>query len=163
MRCFLDRDGIINVDIPYVGTIDRFTWHPEIFDIMNLLKSKGYRFSLITNQSGIGRGYYKYSDFFALTFFMLNELYKRNIEMEINFCPHTPKDNCRCRKPMPGMLEKYEVTKYDIFIGDKLTDMEAAAKAGIANRWLVNATPARGAFTKQFSSHQSLLDYLYSK
>ena len=63
MICFLDRDGIFNVDHGYVGTIDRFTWNKSIFKILLYLKQLGYQFVLVTNQSGIGRGYYTLSDF----------------------------------------------------------------------------------------------------
>ena len=56
--CYLDRDGVFNHHLPYVGTLDRFIWYSEIIDILKILKGFNYRFILVTNQSGIGRGYY---------------------------------------------------------------------------------------------------------
>ena len=71
MFCFLDRDGVINVDHGYVGTIDRFEWCEGIFELLLKLQKKGYQMVLITNQSGIDRGYFTYSEFLDLTFYMI--------------------------------------------------------------------------------------------
>ena len=68
MICFLDRDGIINKDYGYVGTIERFKWCEGIFELLTTIKNRGYRLVLITNQSGIDRGYFTYSEFLELTF-----------------------------------------------------------------------------------------------
>ena len=76
MICFLDRDGIINIDYGYVGTIERFKWCDGIFELLTTIKNRGYRLVLITNQSGIDRGYFTYSDFVDLTFYMIKELDK---------------------------------------------------------------------------------------
>jgi D-glycero-D-manno-heptose 1,7-bisphosphate phosphatase len=156
MKCFLDRDGVINIDYPYVGTIDRFTWCPHIFDILELLRDKGYQFILITNQSGLNRNYYSYSDFLRLSFYMLNRLSDHSIELEINYCRHKPEENCKCRKPEPGMLNRYSISDRDIFIGDKPTDMIAALRCGIRKRFLLSSAPS-GPYTEAFASHASLL------
>ena len=60
---YLDRDGVINKHIPYVGTLKRFFWHNEIFEIVKYFKNKGFRIIIVTNQSGIQRGYYSLVDF----------------------------------------------------------------------------------------------------
>lgn len=136
--CYLDRDGVINEHLPYVGTLDRFIWHEKIINILLILKKYGYKFILVTNQSGIGRGYYSFSDFNILS----NEIEKKfkfyDLSMEIRFCPHIPENNCLCRKPNIGMVDCDERSANDIFIGDQYTDMLCAYKASIKNRWLIN-------------------------
>lgn len=157
MICFLDRDRIFNVDHGYVGTLDRFTWNTDIFLLLSALKAHGYSFVLVTNQSGIGRNYYSIKDFYALSFYMLNYLYDScGVELEINYCPHLPSDNCKCRKPSPGMISRYKIGPSDIMIGDQGTDMESALRAGIARRWLISPE-ASGPFTSHFRDLKSLL------
>ena len=157
MICFLDRDGIFNIDHGYVGTLDRFTWNTDIFLLLNVLKAHGYSFVLVTNQSGIGRGYYSVMDFYDLSFYMLNHLYDTyGIEVEINYCPHRPSEYCKCRKPSPGMLLRYEIGPSDIMIGDQRTDMESALLAGITRRWLISPE-ASGPFTNHYRNLKSLL------
>ena len=156
MKCFLDRDGVINIDYSYVGTIDRFTWCPHIFSILRILRDQGYQLIMITNQSGINRGYYSYQSFLDLSFYILNKLAEHSIELEINYCRHTPEERCQCRKPKPGMLDKYAISESDIFIGDNPTDMMAAASRGVRNRFLLSSAPS-GPYTEAFESHASLL------
>jgi D-glycero-D-manno-heptose 1,7-bisphosphate phosphatase len=160
MICFLDRDGILNVDHGYVGTLDRFEWNKDIFHVLKILKALGYSFVLITNQSGIGRGYYSIRDFYDLSFNMLNHLHSiHDIDMEINYCPHCPSDNCKCRKPSPQMLLRYTIESSDIMIGDSATDMESAQLAGISHRWLISAKVS-GPCTSHFQNLKSLLSSL---
>ena len=161
MICFLDRDGIVNVDYGHVGTLNRFEWNREIFHILIKLKAKGYTFVLITNQSGIGRGYYTYKNFIKLSFYMLNYFYDHfDIQLEINFCPHKPEDKCICRKPSPSMMLRYHIGSSDIMIGDNITDMEAAKLAGISHRWLVS-NQSSDSCTSHFQSLESLSESLH--
>lgn len=149
---FLDRDGIINVDHGYVHKIENFEFVDGIFEICTLAMEKGYQIFVITNQAGIARGYYKITDFECLTSWMKAEFKKQNIEIkDVYYCPHHPlkgtneyKMDCDCRKPKPGMIvkAKYEHNidlKQSVFIGDKISDMEAAAAAGVDNRILVKS------------------------
>ena len=162
MNCFLDRDGILNEDYGYVGTLNRFTWKEEIFETLVHLKKHGYRFILVTNQSGIGRGYYSHSDFLKLSFYILEYLEENyEIKIEINYCPHHPKDKCTCRKPSPNMMLRYEITDKDIMIGDNPSDMEAAKAAKIPQRWLISERP-EGPFTHAFKEMKTLRDNLVS-
>ena len=156
MKCFLDRDGIINVDYPYVGTIERFVWCPHIIDILKILKQRGYQLIMITNQSGINRGYYTYKNFIDLSFYIHDELWRNELEIEINFCRHAPEEKCRCRKPLTGMLDRYTIGIKDIFIGDKCTDMKAAESKGIPHRWLVNPNQLKCSYTKHMKNHDEL-------
>ena len=161
MHCFLDRDGIINKDYGYVGTIQRFEWMPYIRECMVLMRKLGYKLIVVTNQSGIARGYYRYSDFIETSFYMLQELKKDEIDLEINFCPHKPEDNCRCRKPKAGLFEKYNISINDIIIGDNETDMEAGLSAQIHNRWIVGrASEMSRLSTERFRSHNELYEFI---
>jgi len=137
--CFLDRDGVINVDEGYVGTIDRFRFIPGIFEALQKLQQRGFRLIVVTNQSGIARGYYTQADYEKVTRYMLEEFAKRGIKITaVYHCPHHPDEGCDCRKPKPGMIER-AACEYDIdlasswLVGDKMSDIEAAQRAGIKN------------------------------
>ena len=136
---FLDRDGIINIDHGYVSTIDGFEFSEGIFELLEYFRDAGYLLFVITNQSGIGRGYYKESDFHRLTEWMVGEFERENIMIEkVFYCPHTPDAMCHCRKPDIGMIEK-AIAEYPLdlkrswMIGDKSSDIALANNAGIGN------------------------------
>ena len=145
---FLDRDGVINIDYGYVGSIDRFEFNEGIFELLKLLQKKGYQLFVVTNQSGIARGYYTENDFHSLMEWMKDELKKREIKIiDYEFCPHHPDitGECECRKPKPGMIlnlaKKYNIDLANsIMIGDNLSDIEAAKNAGIKRTYLVKDT-----------------------
>ncbi|PAF42251.1 HAD family hydrolase [Helicobacter sp. 11S03491-1] len=138
---FFDRDGIINEDFGYVYKIEEFIFMDDIFELLKFCKQKGFLLFLITNQSGIGRGYYTLGDFKEVTLYMQNEL-KKSLGFcfdSIYFCPHNTKEDCLCRKPKPGMIKKAQ-SDYDLnldecfIIGDKITDMQAGQNAGVKNK-----------------------------
>lgn len=137
---FLDRDGIINVDHGYVSKIEDFEFNEGIFE---LLQDISYPIFVITNQSGIGRGYYTLEEFKALTEHMLFQFANKGIKItEVFFCPHSPNQECECRKPKPKMIldaaKKYNIDlKNSIFIGDKHSDMQAALHAGVGMKIIV--------------------------
>jgi len=136
---FLDRDGVINEDYGYVGSIDRFEFKEGIFELLGLLQDLGYELFIVTNQSGIARGYYSENDFLKLMDWVKNELKKRNIEIkDIAFCPHHPDitGECDCRKPKPGMIldlaKKHNINlSNSIMIGDSNSDIKACENAGL--------------------------------
>ena len=136
---FLDRDGVINEDFGYVGSIDRFEFKEGIFELLCLLQDLGYELFIVTNQSGIARGYYSENDFLKLMDWVKNELKKRNIEIkDIAFCPHHPDitGECDCRKPKPGMIldlaKKHNINlSNSIMIGDSNSDIKACENAGL--------------------------------
>ena len=159
---YLDRDGVINKHIPYVGSLDRFHWHDEIFFIALFFKNKGFKINVVTNQSGIQRGYYSLLDFTKVSFYMIEKFYKLGINIEIRACPHHPNMSCYCRKPNIGLfLDKRSIE--DIMIGDQDSDMLAAKNAGIRNRWLISKNITSNNATKIFNSHNQLLDSLFLK
>ena len=133
---FLDRDGVINKEVNYLHKIDDFEFIDGIFDTCQHFQSLGYKIIVITNQSGIYRGYYTEQDYQKVTQWMLNQFEKENINiLDIFHCPHGPDSTCNCRKPKPGMLlraaqENNIDLQKSFLIGDSMTDIEAASAAG---------------------------------
>ena len=115
-----------------------------IFELLNALQQDGFELVLITNQSGIGRGYYTKEDFLALNSFMLEQFKAQGIHfLATKFCPHTPQDGCYCRKPKSGMIDDI-IAQYRVdiaqcwLIGDKDSDIAAGENAGITNTILIS-------------------------
>lgn len=163
--CYLDRDGVINHHLPYVGSLDRFVWFEEIIKIALKIDKYNYKFIVITNQSGIARGYYTLDDFLGLNKIIISRFKENGIDIEIRFCPHLPEDKCNCRKPNTGMTAMDNRSDKDIFIGDQISDMECALNSGINNRWLINARLRSKYETRRAKNHHFLLknfDYWYS-
>ena len=109
---FLDRDGVINKGLGYVSKIDDFDFFEDIFETCLEFKKKGYKIIIVTNQSGIARGYFTEDEFFKLTEWMDWNFIDKGIEIDgIYYCPHhyehgqgKYKIKCKCRKPEPGMI-----------------------------------------------------------
>ncbi|WP_407923314.1 D-glycero-beta-D-manno-heptose 1,7-bisphosphate 7-phosphatase [Arcobacter suis] len=141
---FLDRDGVINHDYGYVSQIDKFQFIDGVFDACKYFINLGYEIIIITNQSGIGRGYYSKDDFKNLTNWMIKEFNKKGIEiLKVYFCPHSPTETCECRKPKIGMIQQ-SLNDFNIdlqnswLIGDKKSDIETAINANISNKILIS-------------------------
>jgi len=147
---FLDRDGVINFDYEYTHKIKDFAFIPDVFDVCKHFISLGYQIVIITNQSGIARGYYTERDFDILNLWMLEQFTINGIEIKaVYYCPHHPvkgigkyKVDCDCRKPKPGMIlqakkEHHIDLSRSILIGDNLSDIEAGKSAGISKNFLV--------------------------
>lgn len=129
---FLDRDGTINVDsqfAEYIYKVEDFTFVPGALEALKMLQNAGYQLIIITNQSGIGRGYYTEEDYQNLTRYMLHEFEKNSITITgIYYCSHAPEANCECRKPKTLLIKKAaEEHDADLsksyFIGDKTSDI----------------------------------------
>lgn len=132
---FLDRDGTINVEKHYLHKIEDFEFLPGVIEGLKLLQDAGFLLIIVTNQSGIGRGYYSEEDFNVLTKWMMQTLEQSGVKItQVYFCPHLPdamiekyRKDCDCRKPRLGMYLK-AVEDYDIdlsqsyVIGDKIRD-----------------------------------------
>lgn len=144
---FLDRDGVINHDSGYTSSIDKFQFIEAVFDLCRAARRSGYLLIVVTNQAGIGRGYYSEQDFFKLTEWMCERFEIEGVPItDVFYCPYHPahgigryKKDSFDRKPNPGMLlraaEKYRLDlKRSIMIGDKDSDMHAAHKAGVGTR-----------------------------
>ena len=134
---FLDRDGTINVDYGYVHDIEKFVLMNGVLDGLKELKKLGYLLIIITNQSGIGRGYYGLEDFNTLNNYMLNFFCKNSITIDkVYYCPHTDNDNCQCRKPKLSLFYKAQ-NDFDIdfsmsyAIGDNERDLAICDKENV--------------------------------
>ena len=134
---FLDRDGVINHDAP-TGIHSPAQWQaiPGSLEAIASLNRAGWQVFVMTNQSGIARQYYDLQALSDIHEKMLEELSSvGGCIQEIFFCPHGPDAGCDCRKPRPGMLlacqRKYGFPIEDVFfVGDKVSDVEAARAAG---------------------------------
>ena len=142
---FLDRDGVINQDVGYLHKIEDFKFIDGIFKSSKYFQSLGYRLIVVTNQSGIDRGYYQEADFHLLTKWMIAQFGHKEIDiLDLFFCPHGPESTCKCRKPQPGMLlqarDRYGIDMASSWmIGDQESDVEAALAAGMSNTILVKS------------------------
>lgn len=142
---FLDRDGVLNIDHGYVFRVADFEPVEGVFDALRLAAQRGYLLIVVTNQSGIGRGYFTQADYEILEAHIRRSFADEGVELDaIYHCPHHPDDGCDCRKPSPGMILR-AAREYDIdlvtsvMIGDKESDAEAARAAGIGTIELVTA------------------------
>ena len=152
---FLDRDGVINVDHGYVHHSDNFEFIDGIFEVARRAKIGSYKLVVVTNQSGIGRGYYSELQFHQLTTWMCNQFLNAGAAIDkVYFSPFHPtqglgkyKKDDISRKPQPGMiLSAQRELDLDlgksILIGDKSTDIQAGIKAGVGtNLLLTNQAP----------------------
>lgn len=146
---FLDRDGVINRDAGYISQYDDFEFILDNLKGLNFFTNLGFELIIITNQSGIGRGYFSEEEYQLLTKKYLKDLNRRNINiLDVFHCPHLPQDSCDCRKPKDGMIQKAKV-KYNInlensiLIGDKISDVQAGKKAGLLKCFLIEGKEAR--------------------
>jgi len=134
---FLDRDGVINIDKSYVHKVEDFEFIDGVFEALKFLQDRGYLLIVVTNQSGIGRGYYSEEDFQILTSYMLKELKKNGIDIaKVYHCPHSPDAKCECRKPAPKMLldakKEFDIDMQNsIMIGDKKSDIQVGKNAKV--------------------------------
>ena len=147
---FLDRDGVINEDHGYVYKKNSFVFIDGIFDVCLEAANKGYLIFVITNQSGIGRGFYSEDEFNELTKWMVEVFLNENISIERVYYGPYHKDakikkfqkDSFDRKPSPGMILKalsdYEISlEESVLVGDKITDIEAGKAAGIKKNFLL--------------------------
>lgn len=146
---FLDRDGTLNVDHGYVHQIDDFQFIEGSIEALQELKNMGYLLVLVTNQSGIARGYFSEDQFLSLTEWMDWSLADRGVDLDgIYYCPHHPegqgefKQDCDCRKPKAGMLlqaikELNIDPEQSFMVGDKIEDLQAGFAAKVRSKVLV--------------------------
>jgi len=157
---FLDRDGVINIDYGYVYKVDNFHFRDGIFDFVQKFYKQGFHIFVITNQSGIARGYYLEDDFLTITKFMESEFLKNGIKIsKVYYCPCHPNisQNCECRKPKPTMIlqakDEFQIDlSKSILVGDKLSDIESGKRAGVGQNFLL----AEGGF----SSFEEILQHI---
>jgi D-glycero-D-manno-heptose 1,7-bisphosphate phosphatase len=140
---FIDRDGTINIDGGYINHPDRFFIYPFAAQAVRMLNLAGYLCVIVTNQSGIGKGFYDLPLMERIHKKMLTYFESEGAKIDgIYYCPHDPnakiseyRTDCDCRKPRTGMLEAAAKDlpidrERTFFIGDKYSDMEAGFNFG---------------------------------
>ncbi|MFI3281391.1 MAG: HAD family hydrolase [Rikenellaceae bacterium] len=136
----LDRDGTINVDHGYMHDPALLEFLPGAVEALKMLADEGYILIIITNQSGIGRGYFTEDQYNTFNDVVVTQLKGEGIEIADTFmCPHSPDDLCSCRKPYPYMAQR-AIERYDIDVatsymfGDKPSDVACGQAAGLTAR-----------------------------
>jgi len=152
---FLDRDGVINVDRHYLHRIAEFQFVRGVPQALRRLQDAGWRLVVVTNQSGIARGYYSEDDYQGLTRHMIDRLAESGVRLDaVLHCPHLPdaavpacRLACTCRKPAPGLLLRaarelgLDLAR-SVMVGDKGSDLQAGRSAGVARCLLVRSGQA---------------------
>jgi D-glycero-D-manno-heptose 1,7-bisphosphate phosphatase len=134
---FMDRDGTVSEEVGYMYHAGLFRVYPWTGEAIRKINDSGMKSILITNQSGVERGYFKESTVHEVHQLLEQELQQWEAHMDaIYYCPHDPESNCDCRKPKPGMLlraaRELEIDLNRSFmIGDRFVDVRAAHAAGI--------------------------------
>lgn len=162
---FLDRDGVVNVEKNYLHKIKDFELHEGIIEVCRMYQEKGYLIIIVTNQSGIARGYYTEEDFAVLSRWMIGHFNELGITItHIYHCPHHESIDgvCECRKPAPGMFlqakQKYDLDmERSVMIGDNERDIEAALKAGVGMNILLSSDAVTSKADKIIHSLRELL------
>jgi rfaE bifunctional protein nucleotidyltransferase chain/domain len=161
---FLDRDGVINQDKSYVYRWEDFEFVPGAIEGMQLLQEAGYLLVIVTNQSGLARGYYNEEQYQALSKQMLDALGQKDVDVAgIYHCPHHPSGVvqdlnivCHCRKPEPGLIvraarELHLSLSDSLLIGDKPSDIQAARAAGVGKAYIVASNNAESIIEQAYA------------
>jgi D-glycero-D-manno-heptose 1,7-bisphosphate phosphatase len=149
---FIDRDGVINVDSSYVSREVDFVFLPGAVDALRQLQDAGFLLVVVTNQSGIARGLFTEMEYRRVTQYMKVQLAAAGVQLSaVEYCPHLPnaelaqyRQDCSCRKPRPGMLERAALAlnidlAASILVGDRASDIQAGRNAGVGRCWLVRS------------------------
>jgi len=141
---FLDRDGTINVDVGYLGEPEGLIFILGAKEAVRIAKAKGFLVFIVSNQSGVGRGYFSMQQLENVNEKFLHEFRNAGVYIDgVRYCPHHPNAKCACRKPKPKMVtdlaREFNVALEDsYFIGDKLIDIQTGKNAG-CRTILINA------------------------
>lgn len=140
---FADRDGTVIVDKHYLSDPEQVELFPQVGQALKMLQDRGIHTYIVTNQSGIGRGYFTEKELFACQDRLAELLNSEGVRLaDYAYCPHAPEENCACRKPMLGMWERLSAkygldAKECVMIGDKKEDVLFGINAGFSASCLV--------------------------
>jgi rfaE bifunctional protein nucleotidyltransferase chain/domain len=133
---FLDRDGTLNEHVEYIHEVEKFRLIPGVLAALKRLKDHGFRLIVVTNQPGIGMGYFTKEDFFRVNRELLKAVRAEGVTLDrVYFCPHSDNDRCACRKPGTLLVERavrelnIDLTR-SFVVGDTTGDVELARRAG---------------------------------
>lgn len=162
---FLDRDGVVNVEKEYLYKIEDFELIDGIVEVCRKYQNQGFLILIVTNQSGIARGYYSEEDFALLSQWMVGHFKTLGVTLShIYYCPHHESINgaCKCRKPEAGMFleaqQEFDIDmEHSVMIGDNERDIDAALKAGVHTNYLLSSIATSSKATKIIHSLGELL------
>lgn len=170
---FLDRDGIINIDHGYVGAYENFDYVDGIFDLIRSFVDAGYLPVIVTNQSGIARGYFTEAAFHTLMQRVQQDFTAAGLPtIPVYYCPHLQdasvaqyRQRCSCRKPEPGMLVKAQADlgldlNRSVLVGDSWRDIEAGFSASLCHNFYVSSKPMPDDAPKDKVSHLDQLTHV---
>lgn len=164
---FLDRDGTINEEVNYLHECHKLKFIPGTMEALRLLKEKGYLLIVVTNQSGVGRGYFSKEDVDRVHEYMNDLLRTEGAEIDgFYYCPHVEEDKCACRKPQTGLYLKAQEDfnidfRQSYMVGDKITDILAAEKLGCGVGLVLSGHDISESYQKQYGEHcyRDLLEF----
>lgn len=174
VAAFLDRDGVINFDHGYVSCWDQFEFIPGVPEALHGLAQAGYQLVIVSNQSGIGRGFYTEADLRKLNR-QINDYLKTAFDIQMAgfyHCPHHPTEaqgeflvQCECRKPAPGMILQASLdlgidVSASLLVGDKDSDIQAGRRAGVGRLFRVSPSSACDAGDSDCESISALPEVL---
>ncbi|WP_340268393.1 D-glycero-alpha-D-manno-heptose-1,7-bisphosphate 7-phosphatase [Sphingobium mellinum] len=145
----LDRDGTINVDTGYVSDPAGISLEQGVVEGLRLLSAAGLPLIILSNQSGVGRGYFELCDVVDVNHAIAEQLAAHDIDVAAWYiCPHAPTDHCDCRKPLPGLaLRAARDFSLDLhrcwMIGDKRSDLQLGDSVGASSILLLTGEGAR--------------------
>ncbi len=160
---FFDRDNTLIIDKNYMFETKDLEFYEDSFSALKLIQSKGFELFIVTNQSGIGRGYFSIDQMHLFHKAMLDRFTQDDIEFRaLKFCPHAPDDGCDCRKPNPTLIleciKEYDIdTKNSFMIGDKVIDAQCGENAGMTG---VTLNSKKESKFKDFKSLTEFANYL---
>jgi histidinol-phosphate phosphatase family protein len=171
---FLDRDGVLNWNRAgtYVTRPGQLRLYAAAAPALRLMAAKGFRLVVLTNQSGVARGYMTMAQARAINLKLLRDLRAMGAAIDaVYFCPHAPGEGCACRKPKPGLIR--EATKdcpadmaRSFMAGDKKSDLGLARQAGIKGRLVLTgqwrsagAAAAKKGYRSLLALARALPDY----
>lgn len=159
----MDRDGTLILDKNYLSRVEELEYFPDTIKALQVFQNLGFDLFLVTNQSGVGRGYFSLEAVYVIHKQIQNDMREQKLAPFKDFaiCPHSPDDKCECRKPSGKMIqeliEKYHISpEHSYMVGDKLLDAEAGKNAG------VQGVLVRHAHNSDFPFFKTLLDFAHS-
>lgn len=165
---FLDRDGTINRDYGYVYQKDKLEFMPGVLQALKRIKKAGFLLLIVTNQSGIGRGYFSKEQYREFEAILLEQMAQQGVIIDkVYVCPHAPGEGCSCRKPLLGMFyqaaEEFDIDWENSYaIGDKERDLSICEKEKIKGI-LYSDSKALGENKVCLESWEEIADYVLAK